>query len=100
MWGRQFAPPGVPLLLPARAGGWGPLIALLLLLLLVITVVRLSVLLSYWQNDLFTALQKLDPSAFLRAILVFVVLVGGLGGRPALLAYYASSGWRSACASG
>ena len=43
--------------------------------MLVITVVRLSVLLSYWQNDLFTSLQNLDPSAFLRAVLVFAVLV-------------------------
>jgi vitamin B12/bleomycin/antimicrobial peptide transport system ATP-binding/permease protein len=75
VWGRQFGRLALPYFSPRGAGGRGPLIALLLLLLVVITVVRLSVLLSYWQNDLFTALQNLDPSAFLRAILVFVVIV-------------------------
>ena len=75
VWGRQFARLAFPYFSPRRAGGWGSLVALLLVLALAITVVRLSVLLSYWQNDLFTALQKLDQPAFLRAILVFVVLI-------------------------
>jgi vitamin B12/bleomycin/antimicrobial peptide transport system ATP-binding/permease protein len=75
VWGRQFARLAAPYFSPRRGGSWGPLVALFLLLIVVITVVRLSVLLSYWQNDLFTALQKLDPSAFLRAIVVFVVII-------------------------
>lgn len=74
VWGRQFARLAFPYFSPRR-GGWGPLVALFLLLLLAITVVRLSVLLSYWQNDLFTALQNVDQAAFVRAILVFVALI-------------------------
>ena len=61
MWGRQFARLAFPYFSPRGRQGWGPLVTLLLLLLLTIAGVRLTVLFSYVNNDLFTALQQLDP---------------------------------------
>ena len=73
-WGRQFARLAFPYFSPRGPQGWRPLVVLLLLLLLTIASVRLTVLFSYVNNDLFTALQQLDPSGFLRAVLVFLAL--------------------------
>ena len=66
--GTAVRPAGLPLLLTARPAGVAAAgHVLLLLLLLTIASVRLTVLFSYVNNDLFTALQQLDPSGFLRA---------------------------------
>ncbi len=48
---------------------------------------RLTVLFSYFNNDLFTALQQLDTSAFMRSILIFGVLAA-IWVVNSLLAYY------------
>ena len=64
VWGRQFARLAFPYFSPRGPQGWRPLVVLLLLLLLTIASVRLTVLFSYVNNGLFTALQQLDPSGF------------------------------------
>ena len=87
VWGRQFARLAFPYFSPRDGQGWGPLVTLLLLLLLTIAGVRLTVLFSYVNNNLFTALQQLDPSGFLRAILIFLVLAA-VWVVNSLLAYY------------
>ena len=87
VWGRQFARLAFPYFSPRGGQGWGPLVTLLLLLLLTIAGVRLTVLFSYVNNNLFTALQQLDPSGFLRAILIFLVLAA-VWVVNSLLAYY------------
>jgi putative ATP-binding cassette transporter len=73
-WGRQFRRLAFPFFSLRGPQGWGPLVTLLLLLLLTIATVRISVLVSYVNNGLFTALQQLDPAAFLRSVLIFAVL--------------------------
>ena len=75
VWGRQFAKLAFPYFSPRGGRGWRPLLTLFLLLLTTITTVRLSVLISYFNNDLFTALQQQDQPAFWRSVLVFVVLI-------------------------
>jgi vitamin B12/bleomycin/antimicrobial peptide transport system ATP-binding/permease protein len=87
VWGRQFARLAFPYFSPRGPRGWRPLVVLLLLLLLTIASVRLTVLFSYVNNDLFTALQQLDPSGFLRAVLTFLVLAA-VWVVNSLLAYY------------
>jgi putative ATP-binding cassette transporter len=75
-WGRQFWRLSGPYFLPRpRTGrGWRPLLAVALLLLFTLLSVRLDILLSYQGNEMYTALQQLDASAFWRTIVIFVVL--------------------------
>jgi vitamin B12/bleomycin/antimicrobial peptide transport system ATP-binding/permease protein len=75
VWGRQFRRLALPYFRPTRdPRSWGPLVTALLVLLMTISAVRLQVLLSYWSNGLFTALQELDSAAFFRLCGVFGVL--------------------------
>jgi putative ATP-binding cassette transporter len=75
-WGRQFWRLSGPYFLPRprTRRGWRPLLAVALLLLFTLLSVRLDILLSYQGNEMYTALQQLDASAFWRTIVIFVVL--------------------------
>jgi putative ATP-binding cassette transporter len=74
VWGRQFRRLAFPYFSPRGDAGWWPLLSVLLVLLLAIASVRLSVLFSFYSNDLFTALQQLDVAGFWQAIATFAVL--------------------------
>ena len=74
VWGRQFRRLAFPYFSPRGPEGVRPLLAALLVLLLTIFSVRISVLVSYANNDIFTALQKLDPAGFARGLGTFGVL--------------------------
>jgi putative ATP-binding cassette transporter len=74
VWGRQFRRLAFPYFSPRGPRGVKPLLAALLVLLLTIFSVRISVLVSYANNDIFTALQKLDPAGFARGLGEFGVL--------------------------
>ena len=86
-WGQQFSRLVFPYFSPRGPEGREPLVTLLLVLLLTITSVRISVLVSYVNNGLFTSLQQLDPAAFLRSVLIFAVLAT-VSVVVVLLAYY------------
>jgi vitamin B12/bleomycin/antimicrobial peptide transport system ATP-binding/permease protein len=86
-WGNQFRRLAFPYFSPRGPQGWEPLVTLLLLLLLTIASVRITVLVSYVNNGLFTALQQLDPAAFLSSVLIFAVLAT-ISVIVVLLAYY------------
>jgi putative ATP-binding cassette transporter len=73
VWGRQFRRLAFAYF-SVRGGGWRPLLTVLLLLLLTIASVRLSVLLSYQSNGMYTALQNLDGATFARYVVIFGVL--------------------------
>ena len=87
LWGRQFSRLVFPYFSPRGPEGREPLVTLLLVLLLTITSVRITVLVSYVNNGLFTSLQQLDPAAFLRSVLIFAVLAT-VSVVVVLLAYY------------
>ncbi|MGH8965964.1 MAG: SbmA/BacA-like family transporter, partial [Actinomycetes bacterium] len=74
VWGRQFQRLAFPYFSPRGGAGWRPLLSILFVLFLAIFAVRLSVLLSYQGNEMNTALQELNASAFWQAIWVFGVL--------------------------
>ena len=74
-WGRQFRRLTFPYFSPRGPRGIQPLAMALLVIMLTIANVRLSVLISYGNNGLFTALQKLDAATFGRYIAIFVVLL-------------------------
>jgi putative ATP-binding cassette transporter len=87
VWGRQFARLAFPYFSPRGPEGWRPLLTTLGVLALAIASVRLSVLNSYINSGLFTALQELDAGTFTRYVGIFAVLsVGFL--TQALLAFY------------
>jgi len=74
-WGRQFWRIAIPYFQPGRGWvSWRPLLTLLAMLWMTILAVRLDVLLSYWTNGLFTALQDMDAAEFRYLLAVFVVL--------------------------
>jgi len=74
-WGRQFKRLALPYFRPGRdAESWQPLIIALLVLLATVASVRLSVLLSYSNSGIYTALQELDAAAFARFLGIFGVL--------------------------
>lgn len=75
VWGRQFRRLAFPYFRPTRdRRTWGPLVTALLVLLMSIISVRISVLLSYQSNGLFSALQDLDSGAFGFFLGIFAVL--------------------------
>ncbi|SDH52307.1 ABC transporter ATP-binding protein/permease [Nonomuraea jiangxiensis] len=71
-WGRQFRRLAFPYFDPLRSRG--PLLMVVLMLGLTILTVRLSVLISYALNDVFTALGRLDAQAFWSSIALFAAL--------------------------
>jgi putative ATP-binding cassette transporter len=74
-WGKQFWRIAVPYFKPDRSlASWRPLLTLLVMLWMTVLAVRLDVLLSYWTNGLFTALQELNSAAFRYFLVVFGVL--------------------------
>ena len=76
VWGRQFWRLSGPFFIPRRGSrdSWKPIATFALLLLMAVADVRLSVVLSYQSNGLFTALQELDAPTFWMFIGVFAVL--------------------------
>lgn len=76
VWGRQFRRLAFPFFQPTRGDlrSWGPLATALLVLLMAIISVRLSVLLSYQSNEMYTALQNLDAPTFWFTLIIFAVL--------------------------
>ena len=74
-WGRQFWRIIVPYFRPDRSWvSWRPLLTLLVMLWMTVLAVRLDVLLSYWTNGLYTALQEMKSVAFGYLLVVFGVL--------------------------
>lgn len=72
-WGREF------LTITWEYFSWSrskkPLLILLVIIFMALVSVRMSVLFSYYYNDLYTALQKLDQKAFWFTLIVFSVLL-------------------------
>lgn len=74
-WGRQFWRIGLPYFRPGHGWvSWRPLFTVLIMLWMTILAVRIDVLLSYWTNWLFTAMQDLNAAAFGYSLVVFGVL--------------------------
>ncbi len=73
-WGRQFRRLAFPYFSPRGEEGWRPLISVLLVLLLAIASVRISVLMSYWYNGMYTSLQELDAPTFWWHVQLFCVI--------------------------
>jgi putative ATP-binding cassette transporter len=73
-WGRQFRRLAFPYFSPRGDEGWRPLISVLLVLVLAIASVRLSVLMSYWYNGMYTSLQNLDAPTFWWHVQLFCVI--------------------------
>jgi len=72
IWGRQIRRLTVDFFKPSR--GLLPLTWLALIILMTLFVVRLNVLMSFWFNGFYSAMQNLDAKAFWLMILVFVSL--------------------------
>ena len=73
-WGRQFRRLAYPYFAPRGGQGLGPLVTLFAVIALTIIEVRLSVILSYLVNDLYTALQNGDAATFGRDVGIFAIL--------------------------
>ena len=75
-WGRQFWRLSSMFFIPYQRSfrAFKPLLTVALLLLFTVIEVRLSVLLSFQNNELFTALQENDQPTFWRSIVIFAVL--------------------------
>ncbi len=84
-WGRQFRRLTWAYFNPARSKL--PLAWLALLVLVTLTAVRLNILISYWYNGFYTAMQKLDAGTFWFMLAVFGVLAATDVTR-ALIDYY------------
>jgi putative ATP-binding cassette transporter len=75
LWGRQFWRIASPYFWPDRRWkSWRPLLTVLIMLWMTVLAVRLDVLLSYWTNGLFTAMQDFNAAAFGFYMAVFGVL--------------------------
>ncbi|MBV9315739.1 MAG: ABC transporter ATP-binding protein/permease [Pseudonocardia sp.] len=76
MWGRQFRRLTFAYFRPTGRdwASWRPVGTVLLLLLMTVISVRISVLLSYSENGLYTAMQELSTSSFARFLGIFGVL--------------------------
>lgn len=85
LWGRQFKGLAWPYFSPARSKT--PLLMVTLIILLTLFSVRISVLFSFWYNGFYSAMQKLDATAFWFMLLVFGILASIHVGR-ALLSFY------------
>ena len=84
-WGRQVRRISWEYFKPSR--GAAPLASLALIVLMTLFSVRLSILLSFWYNGFYSAMQKLDAKAFWFMLLVFATLATVYVLR-ALLAFY------------
>jgi vitamin B12/bleomycin/antimicrobial peptide transport system ATP-binding/permease protein len=74
-WGRQFRRITGPYFRPDSGwASWMPLLSVLVMLWMTVLAVRLDVLLSYWTNGLFTAMQDLNGVAFRYFLVIFGVL--------------------------
>ena len=75
-WGRQFWRLSSMFFLPHGRSfrAFKPILTVALLLLFTVIQVRLSVLFSFQNNELFTALQESDQPAFWRSVVVYAVL--------------------------
>jgi putative ATP-binding cassette transporter len=75
-WGRQFWRLSSMFFVPYGRSfrALKPILTVALLLLFTVIEVRLSVLLSFQNNELFTALQESDQPAFWRSVVVYAVL--------------------------
>ena len=96
-WGRQVKRIAWPYFTPRRS--WRPLALTALLVLLTLVSVRMSVLFSFWYNGIYTAMQKLDASAFWFLMAVFGVLATLHVARALFTAYLRESfkiHWRAA----
>ncbi|MDQ8023160.1 MAG: ABC transporter ATP-binding protein/permease [Moraxellaceae bacterium] len=71
-WGRQVKRIAWPYFDPRK--NWRPMAVLALLVLLTLFSVRMNVLLSFWYNGLYAAMQRLDADAFWFMMAVFGVL--------------------------
>jgi putative ATP-binding cassette transporter len=74
-WGRQFARLAWPYFRPGRT--WlscRPIATFAFMLLMAIFSVRISVLVTYASNGIYTALQELNSSAFLRYMGIFAII--------------------------
>ena len=95
-WGRQFVRLAGTYFDPRR--DWRPLAAAALILLLAIAGVRLNVLLSYWSNGFYDAVQALDAKAFWFFMSLFALLAT-LHVARVLVAFYVSQAfeirWRT-----
>jgi putative ATP-binding cassette transporter len=77
VWGRQFRRLCGRYFRPTREPrSWGPLLLALSLLFMTVAGVRLSVLFSYWANDMLTSLQKADAAGFWTTMFLFLPLAG------------------------
>ena len=84
-WGRQCRELAWPYFTPRRS--WRPLAAVALILLLAVAAVRLSVLLSFWNNGFYDSLQSSNAQAFWFSMRLFSVLATVFVVR-VLLSYY------------
>jgi len=84
-WGRQVRRIAGAYFDPRRSV-W-PLVGLALIVLLTLFSVRLSILLSFWNNGFYSAMQKLDAKAFWFLLLIFGTLAVVYVAR-ALLSFY------------
>ena len=84
-WGRQFRRLTQDFFAPSRSKV--PLIWLVFLVFMTLFAVRMNVLFSFWYNDFYSAMQRLDAPAFWFALFVFAVLATVHVGR-ALLNFY------------
>ena len=75
-WGRQFWRLSGMYFIPRQRTwlSWRPILTVALLLLLTVVDVRLSVILSFQGNAMYTALQELDAATFWRMIGIFGIL--------------------------
>jgi putative ATP-binding cassette transporter len=71
-WGRQFWRLARVYFAPRR--DWRPLAGVAAILLLAVAGVRLNVLLSYWSNDFYNAVQALDANKFWQFMGLFALL--------------------------
>jgi putative ATP-binding cassette transporter len=71
-WGRQFWRLAREYFAPRR--DWRPLAGVAAILLLAVAGVRLNVLLSYWSNDFYNAVQALDANKFWQFMGLFALL--------------------------
>ena len=74
-WGRQFGRIAIPYFRPGHGWvSWRPLLTVSTMLWMTVLAVRLDVLLSYWTNGLFTAMQDMNAARFGYLLVVFGVL--------------------------
>ncbi|HEX5127554.1 MAG TPA: ABC transporter ATP-binding protein/permease [Rhodocyclaceae bacterium] len=72
VWGRQFRRLAWPFFAPSRS--LFPLAVLALIIFSTLFAVRLNVLLSFWYNGFYSAMQSLDAKAFWFMLMIFSVL--------------------------